>query len=91
MHCTKELLQSVGANVRQRRVQSGQTQEQLAEKANMDRRYLQRVERGTVNMTLSTLATLAEVLGTTPTALLRPAKVVPPKVGRPAKRPRRKA
>jgi transcriptional regulator with XRE-family HTH domain len=39
----------LGQNVNRLRQASGLTQEQLAEKTEIDRRYLQRIEKGTAN------------------------------------------
>jgi len=83
---TQALLESIGANVRRRRERVGITQEDLAESAQLDRRYLQRVERGTINLTIDTLAALADALGATPASLLKTAKLPPVKAGRPSKK-----
>lgn len=85
---TLKILQSIGANIRRLRTKSSVTQEQLAEMARLDRRYLQRIEKGEVNLTIDTLASLADVLGVSPASLLRPAKATSRKPGRPAKKPK---
>jgi len=43
---TDEFSQAFGKNVNRLRTDSGLTQEQLAEKADMSRRFLQEVEKG---------------------------------------------
>ena len=83
---TKTLLTYIAANVRRSRERKGLTQERLAESASVDIRYLQRVERGTINLSVDVLTALAEALGITPASLLRPAKLTPPKAGRPRKK-----
>ena len=72
---TKKLLAYIGANVQRLRKRRIWTQEKLAEKAELDLRYLQRVERGSVNLSIDVLSALADALDTTPVALLRAAKV----------------
>ena len=86
---TKTILAYIGANVRRLRERKGLTQEKLAEAADVDVRYLQRIERGTVNLSVDALVALAESLGVSPTSLFRPAKVTLPRVGRPAKNVKR--
>lgn len=73
----------IGANVRRLRVRLGLTQAQLAELANVNGRHLQRVERGLVDLHVSSLEVLATVLGVSPSTLLRPAKLEPSRPGRP--------
>lgn len=83
---TNTLLTYIAANVRRARERKNLTQERLAESASVDIRYLQRVERGTINLSIDVLTALAEALGVTPASLLRPAKLSPPKTGRPKKK-----
>lgn len=59
------------------------TQEGLAEAVNLDTRYLQRVERGVVNLSIDVLAVLAEALSVPESRLLRRAEPEIPKTGRP--------
>lgn len=77
-------MKHLGGNVQRLRQRRGWTQEYLAEVTDLDLSYTQRVERGQVNATLGTLATFADALGVTPSALLRPGK--PPVItrGRPS-------
>lgn len=81
-----EFLRSIAANVRRARLRRGLTQEALAERAGQDLSYLQRVERGATNLTVGVLLALAKALGVPPAALVRKARPVPVKRGRPPKR-----
>lgn len=83
------LLGYIAANVRRLREKRGLSQERFAEVAGLDFRFTQRVERGRLNFSIETLVRLAAALDTTPGALLRPAKLSPPKPGRPRKKPAR--
>ncbi len=82
----KTYLGYIGANVYRWRVRSDFTQEQFAEKAGLDVRFLRRVERGSVNLRFDTIVRLAEALGVEPGVLLRRVKLVAPKTGRPRKK-----
>lgn len=73
----------IGANVRKARVRLGLSQAQLAEKAGVNGRHLQRIERGLVDLHVSALQALADALEVTPAALLKPAKLEPSRPGRP--------
>ncbi|WP_454747484.1 helix-turn-helix domain-containing protein [Ciceribacter selenitireducens] len=53
---------SIGGNIRRLRVAEGLSQEKLALEAGIDRSYVGRIERGTENVTVSALETLALVL-----------------------------
>lgn len=55
--------QIIGWNLRKLRVGKGLSQERLAFEAHIDRSYVGRVERGTENVTISTLEALATALG----------------------------
>jgi transcriptional regulator with XRE-family HTH domain len=81
-------LQFIAANVRAWRIQRGLTQEGLAESADLDLRFIQRIERGTTNLSMSVLVALADALSVPPTALLRAAKMSPSRPGRPRKQAR---
>lgn len=60
----------VGSNVRRAREAIGLSQEELGDKAGIDRTYVSGVERGVRNPTVKVLARLAEALETTPDKLL---------------------
>jgi transcriptional regulator with XRE-family HTH domain len=81
--------QSLAANVRRRRERLGISQEDLADRAQLDTRFVRRVEasRG-IDVRISTLAKLARALGCTPGALLRHALPVVRRPGRPKKQGR---
>jgi transcriptional regulator with XRE-family HTH domain len=79
----QSVLESVGANIRRVRDRRGVTQQSLAELADLDQRFVQRVERGRTNMSVLVLVKLASALGVTPATLLRPARIKPPVAGRP--------
>jgi len=81
-----ELMLRLGGNVQRLRLKRGWTQEYLAELADLDLSYAQRVERGEVNVTLSTLANFADALGVQPGVLLRAGKPPVIKRGRPKAR-----
>ena len=63
--------QLFGRNLVHLRFQANLTQEQLCEKANIDRSYLQRMERASSNPTLKVLARLKNALGCSWDVLLR--------------------
>lgn len=73
----------LGGNVQRLRLKRGWTQEYLAELAGLDLSYTQRVERGEVNLTLSSLANFADALAVQPGVLLRVGKPPVIKRGRP--------
>jgi transcriptional regulator with XRE-family HTH domain len=77
----RTLQRSIAANVR--RLAAPLTQEQLAEKAGIDSRYVQDVERGKTNRTVGVLVGLAVALGVDERDLLAPATMLPPQAGRP--------
>jgi transcriptional regulator with XRE-family HTH domain len=53
---------TIGWNIRRLRVAKGLSQEKLALEAGIDRSYVGRIERGTENVTVSALETLALIL-----------------------------
>jgi transcriptional regulator with XRE-family HTH domain len=75
----------VAANVRRIRLQRALTQEELAEAAGIDTAYVARVERAVVNVTVATLAELADGLRVEPGELLVKAKMHRVAKGRPRK------
>ncbi len=80
---TRLILRYIGANVRRARNRQAWTQEALAEKSEIDPRYLQSVERGKANLTIAFLVALADALGVEERALLREAELPPARPGRP--------
>lgn len=81
-----EVLEYFAANVRRLRVRAGQTQEELAVALGVDLRYMQRIESGSLNVGLLTVARFAGLLGVPPAHLLRKASLPEPKRGRPKKK-----
>lgn len=60
-----------GSNLRQLRVASGLSQEELANRAGLHRTYISSVERGHRNVTIESIFALAEALGVAPEVLLQ--------------------
>ena len=58
-----EVLKTFGKALKQARLARSLTQEQLAAKADLKRPYIFQLERGDANVTLRTLAKMADVLG----------------------------
>ena len=79
---------SFGQRVRDLRLASGLTQEELAERCGLFRTYLSRIETGQANPTLTMIHTLAASLGVPVVALFGTA-ATPAPVRRPAVRPAR--
>jgi transcriptional regulator with XRE-family HTH domain len=79
------LLLNVGRRVAELRIARKLTQEELAERAEVSARYIQRIERGRENLTLVTVANLAKALGVEVVSLFRKAKGRPSRPGRPVK------
>lgn len=77
------LLESIAANIRRWRAKREQTQEDLAEGLGVDLRHVQRIERGLLDIRMTTLARIAAFLDVSPGDLVRPAKLAPAKRGRP--------
>ena len=80
------ILEYLAANLRRQRTRAGYTQDELANALDMDIRYLQRIERGSVNIGLVQLSRIAEALEISPGLLLRKATLPEPQRGRPKKR-----
>ncbi len=76
-------LRYVAANVRALRVRRGLTQEQLGERAGIEPRYVQDVERARTNLSFAVFVALANALDVVPARLLRPAEMPPARPGRP--------
>ena len=55
---------SFGQNVSRLRVEAGLTQEELCEKAEIDRSYLQRIENGSSSPTVEVAVRIKRALGT---------------------------
>ena len=64
----------VGVAIRERREATGLTQEQLAEKADLDRTYISMVERAKRNISIDALNMVADALKTSPSHLVRTAE-----------------
>lgn len=86
---TRATLRYIAGNVRKLRRRAGMTQEQLAEEAAFELRFFQRLERGTVNLSIDSLVRLARALGVPPAVLLRRATLPPAQPGRPSRSRRR--
>lgn len=79
------VLEYIGANVRHLRRSQRLTQEALAEAAELDVRFLQRVERGETNLSVASVVALADALKVSIGMLFRKAKLLEATPGRPAK------
>ena len=76
-------LQYVAANTKRLRLKNGWTQEGLAERAGLEVRYIQEIERAKTNMTLAILVDLATALAVHPRVMLNEAQLKPAAPGRP--------
>lgn len=82
------LLLYIAANCRRLRKRRGLTQEALAEVAGLDLRFVQKIESGRHNMSLSALLAVANALDVPPGLLFRSSTMPEVKRGRPReKRP----
>lgn len=70
--------------MRRMRRQRGLTQEALAERADLGRAFLQKVERGVTNLSVETLVALARALDVKPQELFEPAELERRGTGRPS-------
>lgn len=68
-----DVRRTIGWNVRSLRVAKGLSQERLALEAEIDRSYVGRIERGSENVTITTLEAFARVLGVPVKALFEDA------------------
>jgi transcriptional regulator with XRE-family HTH domain len=66
----KKFREQFSSNVRARRAYLGLTQEDLAEKARLERTYISQIERNNANPTIDALHALAKALDTTASELL---------------------
>jgi transcriptional regulator with XRE-family HTH domain len=82
----QEVFDYIAANVLRARTQAGITQEKLAELADLDLRYLQRVERGRTNRSVAVVVALADALGVPPGSLFKKAQLPEAQRGRPPAR-----
>ena len=69
MPVTEPALKKFGANVRSRREAQNLSQEQLAERADLDRTYISGVERGVRNLSLNSVIRIAKALKTSASEL----------------------
>ena len=75
-----------GLRVAELRRERALTQEQLAERAGLSYRWMQRIEAGDANISLAKVAELAHALGHELGELFTPPRATIRKPGRPAKR-----
>lgn len=59
-------------NLRRLRAERGWTQQELADKAEMDRTYLSALERGAYSATIDMVAKIAGAFGVEPASMLKP-------------------
>ena len=64
MYSNEELLKQLGRNIKAERVRKGYTQETFAEKLEVTREYISRIERGQENMSILKIFHVANNLGT---------------------------
>lgn len=83
----RALLGRVGRRVAEVRSEAGLTQETLAERLEVALTYVARIEQGRQNVTLRSLARVAEALGVDPRVLLDAPTSPPPRRGRPRRPP----
>ena len=73
-----ERLRQLGDRVRDLRIHANLTQEAFAEMTNINRRTLQRIERGTSDPSYSALTRIADALGIPLSDLIRSSEPQPP-------------
>ena len=83
---TRMYLGNVAGNVRRLRLQQRLTQQALAEAADLDLSFVQRVERAAENPSVDSLVRIADALGVSPGVLFHKAAKPTLKRGRPPKR-----
>jgi transcriptional regulator with XRE-family HTH domain len=65
------LFSAFGQSVRRHREAKDMTQEDLADKAGLDRTYISDVERGSRNLSITSMSRIAKALGTTISGLTK--------------------
>ncbi len=70
----KDLKVAVGSILREHRERLGISQEELAERAGVDRTYISILERGLKSPTLETLGKICSVLGSLPEQVIQAAR-----------------
>jgi ribosome-binding protein aMBF1 (putative translation factor) len=81
-----QLVRDVGRRVAEERVRRGWTQEVFAEALGHSLKFTQRIEAGRENMTIRTIASLADTLGVRLATLFNKPRTKQPGPGRPKKR-----
>ena len=61
-HLSSELQEAFGVSVRTARLRAGMTQAELAQRSNVSRDGISRIENGQINLTIRTMSRLAAVL-----------------------------
>jgi len=69
--CQMLVQNELGTRIRELRTQKGWSQESFADRCGINRSHMGDIERGETNVTLATLRTVAQALGTTAAALLQ--------------------
>ncbi len=80
------VVRNVGLRIAELRREMSLTQEELAQRLGIGVKYIQKIERGVVNLTLHTLVRWANWLAVEPVDLLKPPSSQPPRRGRPRRR-----
>lgn len=80
------VVRNVGLRIAELRRSMSLTQEELAQRLGIGVKYIQKIERGVVNLTLHTLVRWANWLGVEPAELLWPPTSAPARRGRPRRR-----
>lgn len=62
MYNETEILKQLGRNIKAERIRKGYTQESFAEKVNVNREYISKIERGLENMSLKKIVSLTNFL-----------------------------
>jgi transcriptional regulator with XRE-family HTH domain len=78
-----EIIRALGRRIAELRRRAGLTQAAFAERSGVSVKYVQRIEAGRENLTVRSLVSIAECLGTTPRELLEPPATLEVQRGRP--------